>query len=69
LYGRSTPLFEAMKESKRLFKNDAIKDHKKLLFIISDGLPNTGDPTFIANELKEMGVMIVACYVNANDSV
>ena len=61
IYGK-TPLMQAMRHSVDLFSYSEFKDHKKLLFILSDGLPTDGwDPP--VQELTALGVTIVSCLI------
>ncbi|XP_068678870.1 uncharacterized protein [Montipora foliosa] len=61
IYG-STPLFTTMNHSVELFSHPEFANHKKLLFILSDGRPNdTKDPPFQA--LSDLGVTIVSCFI------
>ena len=61
IYGR-TPLIQAMRHSVDLFSLSEFANHKKLLFILSDGLPSDGwDPP--VQELSDLGVTIVSCFI------
>ena len=61
IYGR-TPLMQAMRHSIDLFSHSEFANHKKLLFILSDGQPNDeGDPP--VQELSALGVTIVSCFI------
>ena len=61
IYGR-TPLIQAMRHSVDLFSRSEFENHKKLLFILSDGLPTDGwDPP--VQELSARGVTIVSCLI------
>ncbi|XP_067024616.1 uncharacterized protein [Acropora muricata] len=61
IYGR-TPLIQAMRHSVDLFSHSEFANHKKLLFIISDGQPTDGgDPP--VQELSALGVTIVSCFI------
>ncbi|XP_015778877.1 PREDICTED: uncharacterized protein LOC107356763 [Acropora digitifera] len=61
IYGR-TPLIQAMRHSVDLFSDSEFANHKKLLFILSDGEPNDGwDPP--VQELSDLGVTIVSCFI------
>ena len=61
IYGR-TPLIQAMRHSVDLFSRLEFANHKKLLFILSDGEPNDGgDPP--VQELSDLGVTIVSCFI------
>ncbi|XP_033124214.1 uncharacterized protein LOC117122645 [Anneissia japonica] len=67
IYG-DTPLFKALRKATPLFRNAKYK--KKLLFIISDGMPNDrGDIESIKRELKEAGVTVVSCYITRSRNV
>jgi len=61
IYG-GTPLMQAMRHSVNLFSDPVFSSHRKLLFIISAGIPTDGnDPPL--QELRELGVTIVSCFV------
>ena len=61
IYGR-TPLIQAMRHSVDLFSHSEFGNHKKLLFILSDGEPSDGwDPP--VQELSDLGVTIVSCFI------
>ena len=61
IYG-ATPLIQAMRHSVDLFSHSEFINHKKLLFILSDGLPTDGwDPP--VQELSALGVTIVSCFI------
>ena len=61
IYGR-TPLIQAMRHSVDLFSHSEFTNHKKLLFILSDGEPTDGwDPP--VQELSALGVTIVSCFI------
>ncbi|XP_068678903.1 uncharacterized protein [Montipora foliosa] len=61
IYG-GTPLIRAMRHSKELFSHPEFKNHKKILFILSDGEPADGhDPPLQA--LCDLGVTIVSCFI------
>ena len=61
IYG-GTPLIQAMRHSVHLFSHLAFENHKKLLFILSDGQPADGrDPP--VQQLSDLGVTIVSCLI------
>ena len=61
IYGR-TPLMQAMRHSMDLFSHSEFANHKKLLFILSDGQPTDGwDPP--VQQLSDLGVTIVSCLI------
>ena len=61
IYGR-TPLMKSMRHSVDLFSHSEFANHKKLLFILSDGEPSDGwDPP--VQELSDLGVTIVSCFI------
>ena len=65
IYG-GTPLIEAMNEASRIFSNPSFEDRKKLLFILSDGMPTDGsDPP--KQKLEELGVKIISCFITAEN--
>ena len=68
IYG-GTPMCKAMNQALSIFRKvaSADKDKAKVLFILSDGASGDGDPCPIAQELKELGVSIVTCYLTDAD--
>jgi len=67
-----TPMKQAFEMIVDRFKRELSKRPKEtvpIMFIVSDGDPTDGDPTNHANELKNMGVTIVSCYVTDKDLV
>ena len=61
IYG-GTPLIQAMCHSVDLFSHSEFANHKKLLFILSDGQPADGrDPP--VQQLSDLGVTIVSCFI------
>ena len=61
IYG-GTPLIKAMRHSVDLFSHSEFENHKKLLFILSDGEPADGrDPP--VQQLSDLGVSIVSCFI------
>jgi len=61
IYG-GTPLIQAMRHSGDLFSHSEFANHKKLLFILSDGQPTDGrDPP--VQQLSDLGVTIVSCFI------
>ena len=61
IYG-GTPLIQAMRHSMNLFSHLEFANHKKLLFILSDGQPADGrDPP--VQQLSDLGVTIVSCFI------
>ena len=61
IYGR-TPLMKAMHHSVDLFSLSEYANHKKFLFVLSDGQPTDGhDPP--VQQLSDLGVTIVSCFI------
>ena len=62
IYG-GTPLMQAMRYSVDLFSySEFVNNHRKLLFILSDGQPaDGGNPPL--QELTDLGVTIVSCFI------
>ncbi|XP_015778868.1 PREDICTED: uncharacterized protein LOC107356762 isoform X1 [Acropora digitifera] len=61
IYG-GTPLIQAMRHSVDLFSYSQFTNHKKLLFILSDGQPTDGrDPP--VQQLCALGVTVVCCFI------
>ena len=64
IYGL-TPLIQAMRYSVDLFSRPEFANHKKLLFILSDGQPNDrGNPPPPLQELSDLGVNIASCFIS-----
>ncbi|XP_044182298.1 uncharacterized protein LOC122963071 [Acropora millepora] len=61
IYG-GTPLIQAMRHSVDLFSHSEFKNHKKLLFILSDGQPTDGGHPPV-QKLSDLGVTIVSCFI------
>ena len=61
IYGR-TPLIKAMRHSVDLFSHSEYANHKKLLFVLSDGQPTDGTYPPV-QELSDLGVSIVSCFI------
>ncbi|MFD0353533.1 CHAT domain-containing protein [Streptomyces sp. NPDC127110] len=70
IYG-ATPMREAMRLIKDRFAREISRltgpEKSAVLLLISDGESTDGDPRPFAEEMKEMGVTIVACYLTASD--
>ena len=65
IYG-GTPLVQAMRHSVHLFSHLEFANHKKLLFILSDGQPADGrDPP--VQQLSNLGVTIVSCFITREE--
>jgi len=63
IYGL-TPLMKAMHHSLDLFSYEKFADHKKLLFILSDGMPTDADENDPPLEnLSDLGVTVVSCFI------
>lgn len=61
IYG-ATPLMQAMHHSVDLFSYPEFANHRKLLFILSDGMPSDGnDPPL--QPLSNLGVTVVSCFI------
>ena len=65
IYGSSTPLFRAIKYSVELFSHSEFANHKKLLFILSDGDPSDGNDQRHPQlqHFSRLGVTIVCCFI------
>jgi hypothetical protein len=71
IYG-NTPMCAVLRRTATRFKAEL--DHANfesipVLLLVSDGEPSDGDPIAIGKELREMGVMIVCCYIAGRDVV
>ena len=63
IYGE-TPLMRAIDHSVDLFSHKEFVNHKKLLFILSDGMPTDGnDPPL--QTLSNLGVTVVSCFITS----
>ena len=65
IYG-GTPMCEAMNQAVRIFRQ-ADSEMEKVLFVLSNGESEDGDPCPIAQELHAMGVKIATCYLTSDD--
>ena len=65
IYG-GTPMCEAMNQAVRIFRQ-ADTEMVKVLFVLSNGESEDGDPCPIAQELRDMGVKIATCYLTSDD--
>ena len=69
IYGR-TPFFRAIGEAIALFHDPRFSSHKKLLFILSDGVPTDGQTTDRAgvdheiSKFTEADVSVVSCFIS-----
>ena len=64
IYG-GAPLIQAMRYSVDLFSWPEFANHKKLLFILSDGEPkDRGNPPPPLQELSDLGVNIASCFIS-----
>ena len=76
IYGY-TPLYQSIEKAIELFETNAAKflNHKKLLFILSDGYPSDGDVTDPArkdralSKLTTAGVTVVSCFITNSTRV
>ena len=68
IYGRS-PFFRAIGEARALFRHSKFSSHKKLLFILSDGVPTDGKTTdrarvdYEISRFTEVDVTVVSCFI------
>ena len=68
IYGK-TPFFRSVREAIALFRDSKFSSHKKLLFILSDGVPTDGEITGRAgidrmiSRFTEADVTVVSCFV------
>ena len=69
IYGR-TPFFRAIGEAIALFHDSKFSSHKKLLFILSDGVPTDGQTTgrvgvnHESSRFTEADVTVVSCFIS-----
>ena len=63
IYG-GTPMCKALTHAKEVFEKENAKP--AVLFLLSDGMSADGNPRPIAQELHELGVTIVTCFLTAD---
>ena len=76
IYG-ATPLYQAIRTATKCFEKHAstFQSHKKLLFVLSDGVPTDGgknDSAAIkkaATRLENAGVTVVGCFVTESKTI
>ena len=74
IYGRS-PFFRAIGEAIALFHDSKFSSHKKLLFILSDGVPTDGRTTDRArvdheiSRFTEADVTVVSCFITDSERI
>ena len=71
IYG-GTPLLEALRMSADLFESSLYRDHKKLLFVLSDGQPTDGffKCGYLASSMfKNKDVTVVSCFITTSTTV
>ena len=76
IYGR-TPLYESIEKATELFEDTAseFSNHKKLLFILSDGEPTDGENTDRAGidhavaKLTTANVTVVSCFITESTEI
>ena len=62
IYG-GTPLMETLQHAKRLFSIPKFNEYNKLLFILSNGKPTDYEISPPIEELNDLGVKTVSCYI------
>ena len=68
IYGKS-PFFRAIGVARALFRHSKFSSHKKLLFILSDGVPTDGKTTdrarvdYEVSKFTKVGVTVVSCFI------
>ena len=67
IYGR-TPFFRAIREAMALFQHSKFSDHKKLLFILSDGDPTDGQ-TISRAVFTAADVTVVSCFITDSTQI
>lgn len=69
IYGR-TPLYTSIEEATKLFLRDKYKEHRKLLFVLSDGDPtNNGELPRALFRFKNLDITIVTCFITRSNDV
>ncbi|CAG2254538.1 unnamed protein product [Mytilus edulis] len=69
IYGR-TPLYTSIEEATNLFLRDKYKEHKKLLFVLSDGDPtDKGELPRALSKFKNLDITIVTCFITRSNDV
>ncbi|CAG2249943.1 unnamed protein product [Mytilus edulis] len=69
IYG-STPLFQALNETWKIFADRKYTSYEKVLFVLSDGEPtDRGDIKQIVQLLERYKVTVVSCYINRHSYI
>ncbi len=66
IYGR-TPLRKALSEARSIFGEKEYINHRKLLFVLSDGDPTDEEEKDSHPDFAEMGVHVMCCYITTDD--
>ena len=71
IYGEETPLRDALMKIKARFDRELASrpdDTNAILLVLSDGIATDGDPLPVIEELKAMGVTVVAAFVTSEEA-
>jgi hypothetical protein len=67
----NTPMCEALNKILHRFQTELNKktqiDQMPVLLLVSDGEPTDGDPEPIAKQIRDIGVIIIGCYISNED--
>jgi hypothetical protein len=69
----NTPMCEALRKSLNRFRCEIPKYSSKgilpIFLLVSDGEPTDGDPELIADQIRQLGVTLVGCYITSQNVV
>ena len=68
IYGR-TPLLKALEEARSLFEEEEYTNHRKLLFVLSDGEPTDEEEEDFRPDFEAMDVHVMCCYITKDQSM
>ncbi|XP_061190911.1 uncharacterized protein LOC133199041 [Saccostrea echinata] len=68
IYGL-TPFYTSLRKAKELFSSTRYRNHKKLLFIFSDGVPTDQGNEKMFGELRDENVVVVSCFITRSTAV
>ncbi|KAJ8038526.1 hypothetical protein HOLleu_15975 [Holothuria leucospilota] len=69
IYGR-TPLFRSLEQALEIFLDGRCRDHKKLLFVLSDGMPTDDrDKKQLFSKFRNADITVVSCFITRSHQV
>ena len=68
IYG-GTPFYKSLEKALKLFRCTKYQDHKKLLFVVSDGEPSDPKNSDLFSQLRAVDVTVVGCYIKRSTQV